>query len=131
VVLTREEVQRLLAAMKDTYQLMARLLYGTGMRLMECIRLRVNDVKFERNQLIVREGKGQKDRVTVLPSSIKSALQGHLARIKLRYEQDLKEGYGQVITPASGQRQYADATLRAPGMPRSRLCPKAHCCLRT
>ena len=120
VVLTREEVQRLLAATKDTYQLMARLLYGTGMRLMECIRLRVKDVEFERNQIIVREGKGQKDRVTVLPSSIKPALQDHLARIKLRHEQDLKEGYGQVVTPASGQRQYADATLRAPGMPRSR-----------
>src|SRR5450759_1972637 len=115
--------------MKDTYQLMARLLYGTGMRLMECIRLRVKDVEFERNQFIVREGKGQKDRVTVLPSSIKSALQDHLARIKLRYEQDLKEGYGQVVTSASGQRQYADATLRAPGMPRRAYARKYTACL--
>ena len=106
VVLTREEVQRLLAAMKDTYQLMARLLYGTGMRLMECIRLRVKDVEFERNQLIVREGKGQKDRVTVLPSSIKPALQDHLARIKLRHEQDLKEGYGQVYLPNALAQKY-------------------------
>jgi len=106
VVLTREEVQRLLAATKDTYQLMARLLYGTGMRLMECIRLRVKDVEFERNQLIVREGKGQKDRVTVLPSSIKPALQDHLARIKLRHEQDLKEGYGQVYLPNALAQKY-------------------------
>ena len=106
VVLTREEVQRLLAAMKDTYQLMTRLLYGTGMRLMECIRLRVKDVEFERNQLIVREGKGQKDRVTVLPSSIKPALQDHLARIKLRHEQDLKEGYGQVYLPNALAQKY-------------------------
>ena len=109
VVLTREEVQRLLAAMKDTYQLMARLLYGTGMRLMECIRLRVKDVEFERNQLIVREGKGQKDRVTVLPSSIKPALQDHLARIKLRHEQDLKEGYGHVYLPNALAQKYPAA----------------------
>ena len=109
VVLTREEVQRLLAAMKDTYQLMTRLLYGTGMRLMECIRLRVKDVEFERNQIIVREGKGQKDRVTVLPSSIKPALQDHLARIKLRHEQDLKEGYGQVYLPNALAQKYPAA----------------------
>ena len=109
VVLTREEVQRLLAATKDTYQLMARLLYGTGMRLMECIRLRVKDVEFARNQIIVREGKGQKDRVTVLPSSIKPALQDHLARIKLRHEQDLKEGYGHVYLPNALAQKYPAA----------------------
>ena len=69
VVLTRKEVERLLAGMTGTFQLMAKLLYGTGLRLMECVRLRVKDVDFERNQLTVREGKGFKDRVTMLPAS--------------------------------------------------------------
>jgi integron integrase len=109
VVLPREEVQRLLAAMKDTYLLMARLLYGTGMRLMECIRLRVKDVELAQNQIIVRDGKGQKDRVTVLPSSLKATLQDHLAKVKLRHEQDLKEGYGQVYLPFALARKYPTA----------------------
>lgn len=80
VVLSRGEVERLLTVMEGTHALMARLLYGTGMRLMECVRLRVKDVDFERGELTVRHGKGGKDRLTVLPASAVPALQAHLAR---------------------------------------------------
>jgi len=83
VVLLRGEVERLLAVMDGTHALMARLLYGTGMRLMECTRLRVKDVDFERSELAVRHGKGCKDRLTVLP-----ALQAHLARVRVLWERD-------------------------------------------
>jgi Phage integrase family len=82
VVLTRQEVQRVLAGMSGTHQLMAKLLYGTGMRLMECVRLRVKDVDFGQNHLVVRDGKGFKDRVTVLPDALKLALSEHLERAR-------------------------------------------------
>jgi integron integrase len=109
VVLTRAEVQRLLAAMEGTYLLMGRLLYGTGMRLMECIRLRVKDVDFERNQITVRDGKGEKDRVTVLPGKVKDALRDHMERVKVRHEQDLLDGRGQVYLPYALTRKYPAA----------------------
>ena len=80
VVLSKAEVQRLLAALEGTYQLMGRLLYGTGLRLLELLRLRIKDVDFERNQIVVRGGKGDKDRVTMLPQSLKAELERHLAR---------------------------------------------------
>lgn len=86
VVLSRGEVERLLAVMEGTHALMARLLYGTGMRLMECVRLRVKDVDFERGELTVRHGKGGKDRLTVLPASVVTALQAHLARVRVLWE---------------------------------------------
>ena len=76
VVLTRGEADRLLSGMSGTFQLMAKLLYGTGLRLMECVRLRVKDVDFEQNQVTVREGKGFKDRVTMLPESLKEPPRG-------------------------------------------------------
>ncbi len=78
---------------------MARLLYGSGMRLMECVRLRVKDVDFGQNQIVVREGKGFKDRVTVLPQSLKLPLSEHLQRVKILHEQDLAAGYGRVYLP--------------------------------
>src|SRR5438093_146595 len=99
VVMTRSDVDRVLAGMSGTHQLMARLLYGTGMRLMECVRLRVKDVDFEQNQLTVREGKGFKDRVTMLPGSLKQALAEHLKRVKLLHEKDLASGNGRVYLP--------------------------------
>jgi site-specific recombinase XerD len=80
-VLTKAEVERVLSGMSGTHQLMAKLLYGTGMRLMECVRLRVKDVDFGQNQIVVREGKGFKDRVTVLPESLKAPLAEHLKRV--------------------------------------------------
>ncbi len=109
VVLSKAEVERVLAGMTGTFQLMAKLLYGTGMRLMECVRLRVKDVDFERNQIVVRDGKGFKDRVTVLPESVRAGLQAHLERVKLLHEKDLKEGGGTVYLPYALERKYPSA----------------------
>lgn len=109
VVLTKLEVQRLLDGLEGTVQLMARLLYGTGMRLMECIRLRVKDVDFERNHIVIRDGKGFQDRVTVLPESLKGPLQEQLRRAKLLHEGDLKAGFGEVYLPTALSRKYPSA----------------------
>lgn len=109
VVLTREEAQKVLNGMSGTFQLMARLLYGTGMRLMECVRLRVKDVDFGQNQIVVREGKGFKDRVTLLPESVKQALEEHLKRVKLLHEKDLAEGNGRVYLPYALSQKYPSA----------------------
>jgi integrase len=105
-VLTRSEVQAVLARMDGVYGLMARLLYGTGMRLMECVRLRVKDVDFERREILIRDGKGAKDRVTVLPESLRVALQAHLAERRKLYEQDSAEGKSEVYLPDALARKY-------------------------
>jgi integrase len=99
VVLSRTEVERLLAVMEGTHGLMARLLHGTGMRLMECVRLRVKDVDFERSELTVRHGKGGKDRLTVLPASAIPALRAHLARVRVLWEWDEAAGRPGVEMP--------------------------------
>jgi len=110
VVLTKAETANLLAAMKPgTIGLMARLSYGTGMRLMECVRLRVKDLLFEENQILVRDGKGFKDRVTLLPSSVKAELAAHLERVKLLHQSDLKAGAGEVYLPYALARKYPQA----------------------
>ncbi len=110
VVLTKAETAKLLAAMKPgTIGLMARLLYGTGMRLMECVRLRVKDVLFEENQILVRDGKGAKDRVTMLPASVKAELETHLERVKLLHQSDLAAGAGEVYLPYALARKYPQA----------------------
>jgi integron integrase len=110
VVLSREEICRLLDALPaGTTGLMGRLLYGTGMRLMECIRLRVKDVDFGQNRLIVRDGKGAKDRVALLPEKLKPELQQHLQRVKVLHESDLKEGGGEVYLPFALARKYPSA----------------------
>ena len=96
--------------MSDTYLLMAKLLYGSGLRLMECLRLRVKDIDFEQNQIFVREGKGMKDRVTVLPDSLKAPLQEHLKRVKMMHEEDLANGYGHVYLPYALERKYPNAS---------------------
>ena len=106
VVLAREEVQRLLEALQGTPQLMARLLYGTGLRLIECLRLRVKDIDFERGQVVVREGKGDKDRLTMLPEKLREPLREHLARVRLLHEKDLAEGLGWVALPTALARKY-------------------------
>jgi integron integrase len=98
-VLTPEEVQRVLSFMQDTHQLMARLLYGAGLRLLECCRLRVKDVDLEQNQILVRDGKGEKDRLTMLPLQLKQALRLHLERVRTLHEDDLRAGYGRVHLP--------------------------------
>jgi integron integrase len=111
VVLTREEVQAVLAHLQGTYQLMARLLYGSGLRLCEALRLRVKDLDFDYQQLIVREGKGNKDRVTVLPISLIEPLKTHLLKVKRLHEQDLRSGLGRVSMPDALARKYPNASL--------------------
>jgi integron integrase len=105
-VLTKEEVRRVLAAVSAEHQLACQLLYGTGMRLLECLRLRVKDVDFGRNEIIVHDGKGFKDRVTVLPESLKAGLQLHLERVRARHQKDLAEGFGRVSLPNALARKF-------------------------
>ena len=109
VVLTRAEVAAVLDRMPVYYRLMAQLLYGCGMRLMKCVRLRVKDVEFTRREIIVREGKGFKDRVTMLPESIAKPLTAHLEAVRLLHRDDLAEGYGDVYLPYALERKYPSA----------------------
>jgi len=109
VVLSKEEVQRLLSAVPEKYRLFCQLLYGTGMRLMEGLRLRVKDIDFARNQIVIHAGKGDKDRVTMLPDRLKLELQRHLQRVKLWHEQDLAAGLGRVWLPGALQVKYPGA----------------------
>ena len=108
-VLSREEVKLVLAAAAPEYQLPLRLLYGTGLRLMELLRLRVKDVDFGRNQIMVRSGKGQKDRVTVLPESLKAELQAHLERWRLEHARELELGRGASTLPEGVGKKYPSA----------------------
>ena len=105
-VLTVEEVRSLLGQLRGPKSLMASLLYGAGLRLRECLTLRVKDVDFGYGQILVRDGKGGKDRVTVLPGSVVEPLQAHLARVKVLHERDLAEGYGDVELPDAIARKY-------------------------
>ena len=109
VVFTQEEAARILAQMTGTTRLMANLLYGTGMRLMECVRLRVKDIDFGYSQITVRDGKGQKDRVTMLPPVLHDPLRRHLTRVKALHEDDLAEGFGTVYLPFALERKYPEA----------------------
>jgi integron integrase len=108
-VLSREEVARLLAAMQGSKWLMASLLYGAGLRLRECLKLRVKDVDFGYRQILVRDGKGAKDRVTMLPEAVIAPLHVHLAEVKRVHERDLAEGYGDVDLPHALARKYPRA----------------------
>lgn len=99
VVLTRQEVRVVFEQMSGIYGLMAALLYGTGMRLMECVRLRVKDVDFERGEILVRDGKGAKDRVTMLPASVVEDLRIHLTRRRKLFEEDKHLGKAAVYSP--------------------------------
>jgi integron integrase len=108
-VMTREEVQALLSKMSGVTGLMAGLMYGSGLRLMECVRLRVKDFDFAQHQVMVRDGKGQKDRVTMLPERFAGPLQEHLARVKAIYEQDLAEGTAGVYLWPALERKYPNA----------------------
>jgi integron integrase len=108
-VLSREEVQRLLAAMDGRAWLVASLLYGTGMRLMECLRLRIKDVDFARNEITVRDGKGGKDRRTMLPRSLIEPLQREIERARVLHAHDLAEGFGEARLPHALARKYVNA----------------------
>lgn len=110
-VLSESEVKRLLACMEGMPGLVARLLYGTGMRLMEGLRLRVKDVDFDRSEILVRDGKGAKDRVTMLPDSLVPALRDHLARRRVIFDADAVATAGQVDVwmPDALERKYPNA----------------------
>ena len=96
LVFTRDEVRAVLRGMTGTHHLIASLLYGSGMRLMECLRLRVKDIDLGYNQIVVRDGKGEKDRITLLPASVKQSLARHLRKVKLLHEEDREAGFGEV-----------------------------------
>jgi integron integrase len=110
LVFTRDEVRLLLRRLDGSKWLMASLLYGSGLRLMECLRLRVKDLDFGYAQVLVRDGKGQKDRVTMLPESLKEPLQRHLEKVKALHEKDLKAGFGEVYLPFALERKYPKAS---------------------
>ena len=109
VVLTQTETRHLLNAMSGTMGLVTGLLYGTGMRLLEGMRLRVKDVEFSRREVIVREGKGNKDRVTVLPENLILPLRAHLEKVKALHERDLAAGFGDVFLPNALSVKYPSA----------------------
>src|SRR5262245_1690590 len=108
-VLTKTEALRVIHAMAGVPQLLAKLLYGSGLRALECVRLRVKDVDFAQHVLLVRDGKGEKDRITMLPENVMAPLQEHLMRVKQVHAQDLADGYGAVYLPYALERKYPNA----------------------
>ncbi|MGH8612285.1 MAG: integron integrase [Gammaproteobacteria bacterium] len=109
VVLTEAEVRALLGQLEGRHWLMASLLYGAGLRLMECVRLRVKDIDFGYAQITVRDGKGEKDRVTMLPVALREKLAQHLERVQALHQKDLREGFGEVYLPYALARKYPRA----------------------
>ena len=109
VVLTRQEVKSILGALDHSDWLMVMLLYGAGLRLMECLQLRVKDIDFTSNQIVVRAGKGDKDRHTMLPAAVKEPLARHLEIIKEQHRRDLERGLGRVTLPNALERKYPNA----------------------
>jgi len=105
-ILSKDETLALLGALPPFHQLVARLLYGSGLRLMEALRLRVKDIDFAQQQIIVRSGKGHKDRITVLPEALQLPLQQHLQKVKTLHQRDLARGYGRVYLPEALERKY-------------------------
>jgi integron integrase len=113
-VLSRAETQRVLAAVEAEYALPLKLLYGSGLRLFELLRLRVKDLDLERGQIVVRDGKGSKDRVTMLPESLRPALAEHLTRVRSQWEADVGSGYSGVWLPEALARKYPGAPKEWP-----------------
>ena len=113
IVLTRDEVDRVLAEMHGTTQLMAQMLYGSGLRLMECCQLRVKDIDVSRAELVVREGKGQKDRITMVSQQVIRGLRPHLALVARLHGRDLSAGGGYVALPNALHRKLGDAAARS------------------
>jgi integron integrase len=109
VVLTRAEVRAILERLHGVPRLMAILLYGAGLRLLECCRLRVKDVDVATNQILIRDGKGQKDRVTMLPAAVREPLIAHLERVRVQHQADLQRGAGWVELPGALARKYPNA----------------------
>jgi integron integrase len=114
VVLTPGEVALVFSHMEGVYQLMAGLLYGAGLRLMECVRLRVKDVDFKYHNIVVRDGKGNRDRVTMLPQKYAETLKLQMKKVKIIHQQDLLNGYGQVYLPNALERKFINAAADWP-----------------
>jgi integron integrase len=108
-VMTHDETQKMITAMNGVHQLMAKMMYGCGLRVLECLRLRVKDIDFSLNQIVVRDGKGKKDRITVLPEGIKTDVEGHLRYVKRIHQEDLRRGFGRVYLPYALERKYPSA----------------------
>jgi len=111
VVLTREEVRAVLAELRGREKLMASLLYGAGLRLLECCRLRVKDIEPGRGEIVVRDGKGARDRVTILPGQLIAPLAAQLEQVRAQHERDLAAGAGSVELPLALERKYPGATF--------------------
>lgn len=108
-VLTREETLRVIDCLEGVHKLMAQLLYGSGLRLMECLRLRVKDIDFAYKTITVRDGKGEKDRITPLPDSVIAVLQRQIERVRILHEEDLAASFGEVYLPDALDRKYPNA----------------------
>jgi integron integrase len=109
-VLSHAEAMSVIEHLVGTPQLIAKLLYGSGLRIMECMRLRIKDLDFSNHRLIVRDGKGENDRATILPDSLAPALKEHIQTVRLIHQLDLKDGYGQVYLPYALARKYPNAS---------------------
>ena len=109
VVLTPQEVEQVFSHLYGLYAIMAGLLYGSGLRLMECVRLRVKDIDFKYQNIVVRDGKGGKDRVTILPQTYAESLKLHLKKVQIIHQQDILEGYGEVFLPFALAKKYVGA----------------------
>lgn len=113
-VLTHDEAMRVLEQMRGQYRIMSQLMYGGGLRLMECLRLRVKELDFERHTITLRDTKSKRDRVTLLPTSVIPALQLHLAKAKAQHTEDLANGFGEVELPGALGRKYPRAAFEWP-----------------
>lgn len=111
VVLTRDEVRQIIHLLQGSAQLIVKLLYGSGLRITEAVRLRVKDIDYQMKHITVRSGKGAKDRVTTFPESVIPLLENHLAKVKILHEQDLTHGYGEVFLPYSLGRKFPNAGM--------------------
>jgi len=110
IVLSKGEVRRVLNRLNGVQRIIVQLLYGAGLRISECLKLRIKDLDFERNEITVRMGKGLKDRITVLPSTVQPALKRHLKKVKLVFKQDQEEGFGSVYIPRALAHKYPNAS---------------------
>jgi integron integrase len=110
VVCTKDECYEIFSYMKGTYLLICKMLYGSGMRLKECLRLRIKDIDYSVNEIVVRSGKGKKDRSTIFPDSLKPEITAHIRKVKIQHETDLAKGYGSVYMPYALAKKYPNAS---------------------
>lgn len=125
VVLSRDEVKSVMAQLTGTMWMIVVLLYGAGLRIRDCLALRVKDLDFDRNQIVVRRGKGQKDRVTMLPVAVRERLQAHLREVQRQHERDCARGLGRAVLPFALDRKYPTAATDWAWQfvfPASRIC---------